>query len=123
MHDRNEVFEETDEQVAERPRGPGSGDERIVRDTLLPASNASARAQSQNVERTDLGVDVLEVCQSVLAVIRVLDVIVGDFLVTARRREDAVHELGRGSDVILTVFMIPVGRDLFGGITGREDLS
>jgi len=63
---------------------------------------------------TYLCVDILKVCQPVLAVLWVADVIGGHKLITACRQENAVHKVGHCRRVILLVSLVPVSGDIIG---------
>jgi len=88
-----------------------------------PESCQQEREMRWSGKQTNLSIYILEVCQSVLAIVRVSDIIVSDLMVTARRGEDTVHELSRGSNVIIAVLVIPFGRDLVRRIARREDFG
>lgn len=72
---------------------------------------------------THLSIHILQIRQPVLAVLRISDVVIGDVVVTASRREDAVDEIGDSGDVIGLVLVIPSCRNLLALVTGSEYIS
>jgi hypothetical protein len=52
-------------------------------------------------------VDVLEVCQPVLTILGVLDIIFSNQLIASGGEENAIHEIGDSSRIILLVSLVP----------------
>ncbi len=68
-------------------------------------------------------VDILKICQPVLAVLRILDVVFSHQLIASCREEDAIHEICDCSCIVLLVPLIPQGSDIVRGITRTKNIS
>lgn len=73
--------------------------------------------------QTYLGVDILKICQSVLRIVGVPNVIFSYVLLTTSRRQNTVDKVGDSSSLVGLVLVIPLGSNLVGTVSRGKDIG
>ena len=85
--------------------------------------SARRRSASLGVSRTYLCINVLEISQTVLAVLGVSDVIFSHLLIATGGEKNAIHETRDSSSIILLVFLVPVCGNVIGRMSRTKYLG
>ena len=78
---------------------------------------------SQNGGFPYLGVDILKICQPVGAVFRIPNIVDRNLLIAPGALEDTVYKIGNGTGIVRLILVVPLGRDLVGGIARGKNIG